>query len=290
MGVARILRQKIEAFLETLEARLSPSNGRSAPVSPDDVHDFITLQIVRGLSLYVEDCVPSSEMKEQYHKILSRLRGRVGEVVSRLISSATARSTGTDPAELTFSLALLNEINASDASKVMRGALEIIVKNQNPDGSWPIARLITYNKRAAVLDIASYEVGLALAELLEEQLRMAGSLPADAHENAEIVFESLRKMFELIRYSYVVDDYNRNERAGWSSDRIRRVNYFEPWATAVVLTFLLRFREVLLLYRQNLVLAAHSKLPSRRREGTNNQGTRASTKRGPEFLRLPTSL
>ncbi|MEK6337271.1 MAG: ATP-binding protein [Acidobacteriota bacterium] len=204
----------------------------------DDVHDFITLYAVRGLDAHFGLNV------DQAYDFTQALRDRVKDTVLRLLAFNFANvSSRFDPAELAFSLAVLDRFPTPDAPQLRGRSLQSIVANQAEDGAWPTARIISY-EGYGLLHVASYEVALAITHILHRSLR------SQDFQVCDYVLKALRSSFELVKSHY----NSINGVSGWANDHTRRMGLVESWATAIVLTFLISYQDALRYYRQSLIL------------------------------------
>jgi hypothetical protein len=96
--------------------------------------------------------------------------------------------------------------------------------------------------------VASFEVALTLAELLISKLDR-GDLGS-----VDVLLSVLRKGLQLVENTFT----HSGTRVGWCNDRARSPGRLESWATAVVLQFLIRYRDALVRLRQERVLARYN--------------------------------
>jgi hypothetical protein len=151
-----------------------------------------------------------------------------------------------DPAELAFSAVLLHRLQAPDYRPLTSHALRILADAQTPDGSWPTSRLLSYSNQR-LLHVASFEIGLALANLLIRQLDRGDSA------DAPLLLDVLHKTFTLVANTFAeVGTYR-----GWCNDRTRDPKLIESWTTAVITSFLQKYHSALSSVRQEAVLAKY---------------------------------
>jgi len=226
---------------DAVQGILKNKGGRMG--EQQETHDFITLHVVRGIDAFDRSLLSDEKVKD----LVKDLRERVKETVLRSLAYDFAHvSSKFDPVELTFSIALLNRLGASDIVQITNQAVESIVSSQAPDGGWPATRLISYEAPNYV-HIASYEVSLALADLLIRKLYQGDESFFD------LVFEALRKSFALVKSHYTTYD----QASGWVNDHTRKGGLVESWATAIVLTFLIHYHDALQLLLQQRILAKY---------------------------------
>lgn len=204
----------------------------------DEVYDFVTLYVVRALDAFSREKFNEDPIYTQ------ELRTRVKEDVLRLLAfHFSGVSSKFDPAELTFSISLLNHFPTPDVPLLTETAVRTIVEAQAQDGGWPTARPISYEGHG-FLQVASFEIALALTQLLIRKIY-------ESDERLfEIVLPTLSRTFELVKSHFNTID----EDAGWANDHTRRTGLIQSWTTAIVLTFLIHYRDALVLLRQYLVL------------------------------------
>ncbi len=212
-------------------------------VRPEDqVHDFVTLYVLRGLDChYVES-------PRTLNAATSALGPRVHDSVLRFLAYAHAKiSARFDASELCFSVALLNRLSSPDVEQLTPSAMESIGNAQLADGSWPTSQYVSYKGRG-LLHVASYEVALALADLVLRDLS-TGRIGL-----FERLLPILERTLDLVRAQYnTVGSFS-----GWVNDHARRNDLVESWATAAVLLFLIHCRDCLTTARQTFVLRKYS--------------------------------
>jgi hypothetical protein len=225
--------------------RLKSAGGGS--ITPGDaaiVHDFVTLHCVRGIDAHRAAFPGTGRGKPSANPPADTL---AAAAQSRLLAQLAYRSADVfarfDPAELLFSAALLSRFEAADWQQLVRQAVRVVCLAQSDDGAWPSSRIVAYEARR-LLHVASIEVALTLANMTYRNIVDADrSIPA-------VAFDTLDKTMLLVRAGYVA----RGTHHGWANDRTQWEGLIESWATAIVLTFLIRYREVLLAIRQHEVL------------------------------------
>jgi len=205
------------------------------------VHDFITLAAVRGV-----DAIYGIDGQEVKWRDDFQVRVRE-DLLKQLAYHAAGISSRFDPAELAFTTGVLNRFQLQDSQQLSDSAIKAIITTQANDGAWPTARLVEYEGKRPMLHVASYEVALVLVQLLSRQFarRQFGS--------CDLILVSLAKAFGLVRaYFEQGDSYS-----GWTNDHARRTGVIESWATAMVLTFLVQYHDVLQTLQQGRVLAKY---------------------------------
>lgn len=220
----------------------------------DPNHDFVTLHVVRSLDALKATIGDSSlwEVAQPQspgsHFDGAEMRTRLGErirleVLQHLGFKQAGVGARFDPAELMFSASLLTRVAPPDGAQLLEPAVRAVTESQTHDGAWPTARIVSY-EHARLLHVASFEVALALTGLLSQQIR-GHKLPF-----AVELLAALDRSVGLVSSSFTVV----GSMQGWANDRIRWTNLVECWATAVVLTLLIRYRDALADLRQQLVL------------------------------------
>jgi hypothetical protein len=230
----------------------------------DEVHDFVTLSVLRGFDAHSKDW-SDVRANPTISAELTKLEERIKlDVLKHLGYYSAGLASNFDPTELAFSIACLSRFSTPDAPQLIQRAVEIILESQSRDGGWPTARYVSYKGRA-LLHVASYEVALTLTHILIR------SLYADEITNtSEMLFTAIQRAFGQIQSNYAVETVispipaganpSVQYLSGWSNDHARHKGLIESWATAVVLTFLTHYRDALQLLRQNIV--SRSYLPS----------------------------
>ena len=220
--------------------------GRVHPL--DLPHDFVTLYAVRAVDAFVASGGGSDD---EWPESLTRRVER--DVLAQIGYYSAGAWSQFDPGELAFSAVLLDRLAGSQTWQLVKRATEIVGSAQTADGSWPSSRVISYGGER-LLHVASCEIALALViMLLNQQSR-------DVADAADLILPILDKSFGLIRATYV----KIGSVTGWANDRTRWANLAESWATAIVLAFLIRYRDAIVECRQNAVIARYY-VTSRRR-------------------------
>lgn len=204
----------------------------------DDVHDFVTLHLVRALDAYL------GRKRWQGTRKSGELRDRIKEDVLRMLAfHFSGVHSKFDPSELSFSLALLNRYPTPDTHQLTQRSIQSIVETQSQDGSWPTSRFVSYQGNR-LLHVASYEVALTLTDLAIRKLS------ENEFDICEQVLPALSRAFDLVRSYYNVVGTD----SGWVNDHSRKRNLLESWSTAIVLTFLIHYHDLLLNLRQYSLL------------------------------------
>jgi len=194
----------------------------------DEVHDFVTMHAARGLDAFFG-------MAGRTWRASADLNDRIKrDVVQQLGYYHANVGSKFDPAELAFSVCSLNRFTSRDTAPLTASSLECIVNSQASDGSWPTARLISYTA-SRLLHVASYEVALALAQLL-----LRNVYDRDISGGIKLL-PSLNRAVDLVKGSYI----EGVDLQGWANDHTRRIGLIESWTTAIVLTFLIHYRDAL---------------------------------------------
>jgi hypothetical protein len=226
---------------DLMDRLVAEGGGSIEPQGSGSVHDFITLHAVRGVDARAH---AFDDRRVNWNPILAdgiqeRALGQVAYYSAGVLSRY-------DPAELLFSAALLRRFGTANSAELTRRAVEIVAASQTEDGAWPSSRIVSY-ETSRLLHVASYEVALTMATVAYRDIIDTG--PPDGKLLATAL-ESLDKSMRLVRSEYIEFD----QYAGWANDRTRWQGLIEGWATAIVLMFLVRYRDVLLAVRQRKVL------------------------------------
>lgn len=212
-------------------------------------HDFITLHAVRAIDAYTESTRRSPT--REWESVLQALRPRLErDALAGLGYHSAHVYSEFDPAEVLFTAALLERCGSPNWRNLLGRALEILVHDQTGDGAWVGSRVVAYEKRG-LLHVASYEIGLTLSFIA------ASAITRGDETIIECILPALERVFELVQGAYRV----YGDVRGWANDRTRWPELLEGWATAIVLTFLLRYRDVLLSVRQSRVLRHYRSRP-----------------------------
>jgi hypothetical protein len=152
-----------------------------------------------------------------------------------------------DPADLAFGLVVLARTGGGHLASRASAALKVLADAQTEDGAWPTARFVPFGRRGFPL-VSSHEIAASLASLGLN----AGRALADA--DMDVLIGMLAKSFRLIRTT----KSGGQGIPGWRNDRLRWWDYSESWATALVLGFLVTYRDLLLAYRQDRILRRYN--------------------------------
>ncbi|MEU8820071.1 AAA family ATPase [Actinoplanes sp. NPDC048796] len=230
----------LEIWRET-EERLREWEGGKI-TGRDPTHDFITLHAVRaGDAVGLARDAP----QQWWPELSTRVRRSILVQLGRHSAGITSQF---DPAELAFSVALLHRFESPDYRPIVDRSLAVIAGQQTEDGSWPSSRMISAGGGPQLLFVASFEVALTLAELL------IGKLDRGDLGGIDVLLSVLRKALQLVENTFM----RSGSRSGWCNDRARSPGRLESWATAVVLQFLIRYRDALVRLRQERVLSRYN--------------------------------
>jgi len=236
--------------------------ARGGHLGPEEqTHDFITFAVLRGLDAFphrprepylagqTEGAVEPERPTEAQLAGMGALADRVEVDVLRQLAYYEAGITFRfDPAELAFSLALLDRLGVQNSGLLRARALHVLERTQSTDGAWPSSRVVSATRR--LLYVASYEVALTLAIV-------ARGWVEEGSEDPDRLLGILGRAFALVRQTHTTV----GGLEGWASDRARVSTLLESWATAVVLSFLTRYRELLLAHRNVEVLRRYRSTP-----------------------------
>ncbi len=227
-----------------LITHLDTNKGGKIHNTDRPTHDFITLHALRAVDAFATVDEQQASVAPHIRELIDKLGPRVEhDVLACLGYHSAGVEAEFDPAELLFTAALLERCRTPSWEKLLHRAVEVVVDDQTEDGAWVGSRVVAYDKRG-LLHVASYEVGLTLTFLAASAIRRGD------HELLERVLPSLQRVCGLAHASFQsVGDFR-----GWANDRTKWPGLIEGWATAIVLTLLLRYREVLLDCRQERVL------------------------------------
>jgi hypothetical protein len=231
-AVSGIVNENLAVLSEQLGGRVHPL---------DLPHDFVTLYAVRAVDAFA---VSGEGTEAEWPESLIRRVER--DVLAQIGFYSAGAWSQFDPGELAFSTVLLDRLAGAQAQQLTMRATEIMGSTQTADGSWPSSRVISYGGER-LLHVASCEIALALVIMLLNQ-QSRGVVDA-----ADLIFPILNKSFGLIKTTFV----RVGEVTGWANDRTRWTNLAESWATAIVLAFLIRYRDAAISCRQDAVLASY---------------------------------
>lgn len=208
------------------------------------VHHFLTLHSVRALDTAARTLAHVSAPGgadgtfEQ-----TGLLNRVGDEIVQQLGLHLLPAPGFDSSSLVSCCALLARFTGDADSPVIEQGVAALVRDQSERGTWTSAGVLSFGHRRQVY-IPSVELSLALCclallDLQESDMRTySAALPA------------LEGSFRLVRSSYAI----HRDASGWRNDRTRAGYEVESWTTAVVVQFLIAYRDVLRLARQEKIL------------------------------------
>jgi hypothetical protein len=238
---------KMRVTLRKACARVAKENQRALVkwnggriVEEAQIHDFVTLYSIRALDTFYAK--KSTDQRSYGVRLRERLKTTVLQMLAYNASGETARF---DASELAFSLVAFNRLSTQDVSQLTLCAVNCICQSQSDEGAFPTARPVSY-QAGPTLYVASYEVALALTQLLLRKL----------HQRERGICKQLIPMLlKSVSHVQAYYDYDHATKLrGWANDHTRRDGLIESWATAIVLTFLIQFRDALLMLRQQMVL------------------------------------
>lgn len=224
----------------------------------DSGHDFVTLWAVRAVDVVAQRDDESPPTWGA--KVGKRVRDNVLQQLGWHAAGVGARF---DPGELAFGLPLLQRFSPDEARPLAARCIEVMGGAQTPDGAWPGSRIVSTGN-GSLLHITSYEIALTLATWLDQR---DSSVPTDDSSAAvsSMTLELLRRAFRLAETSYTDEEWESDgetggggvRRRGWSNDRTRGQGRVESWVTAIVVTFLARYYDVLCAQLQRQILSRY---------------------------------
>jgi hypothetical protein len=181
------------------------------------------------------------------------LTALVGERLGQIGTQSTV-------ADVVFAATVLDRLEEENAARLVDEAVRLTISEQRPDGSWSCPPVIS--KDESVLEITSYDVAYGLSCLLLNQFSR------NRYDNGGLLLASFRRVFELIRLSQqtvrcgpdgtpATDSF-----VGWASDGSRSPQVVTAYVTSRVLSFLVRYHDALLAYRQHVVLTKYGVPPT----------------------------
>lgn len=236
-AVAALLGQRLR------ERLLADAAMRGRVAESDPGHDFVTMWMARAA-----DAPHASFGSGPPQSWPAGMAERVRDDLLKQLGWQSAGASGRfDPAELAFSLTLLQRLAPDEARPLSGQAIEVLKSTQTSDGAWPTSRLISPGGHR-LLHVASYEVALAVAAWTELQ-----ATADESQDGIGAAYAMLARAFRLAESSLTqvttASEGVEVVRRGWSNDRTRGQGAVESWATALVVTFLVRYHDLL---RQSL--------------------------------------
>jgi hypothetical protein len=233
--------QEAEAHLVSqLKSEIESTGIMGLKPEDEAAHHFVTLHGVRAIDMTDIEIEDATKVRVSVSAtVLEQLGYHSAKVMARF-----------DPGALVFGTALLGRFKAADREQLTEHAVGVASAVQTDDGAWLSEQVVAANGTSRIY-VSSYEVGLGLAYLAQREL---------AYGNvglARRILPCLEKVMELIRASYISDEASSDPFKGWANDRSRWPGLIESWATASVLSFMLRYRMVMQELCQQLVLARY---------------------------------
>ena len=240
---SRLLRN----LLALVEDLVSNVGDEGVKVHPKAVpHHFLTLHAVRALdaaSRTLEMLDPEMAAKLREPLTSSQLMEHVRTETVQQLGLHLMPSPGFDSSSLLSCCALVSRFTGDAESPIIAQAVDALVAEQSDRGTWTSAGVLSFGRRRLVY-IPSVELSLVLANLTLFDLRADG---IDLFESSRPALDS---SFKLVQSSFL----RSGEASGWRNDRTLSGYEVESWTTAVVLQFLIAYRESLFAARQERVL------------------------------------
>jgi hypothetical protein len=224
----------------------------------DSGHDFVTLWAVRAVDVASHR---NAGPEPGWGAVLGkRVRNNVLQQLGWHAAGVGARF---DPGELAFGLPLLQRFFPDEARPLAARGIEVMAEAQTADGAWPGCRIVTTGT-GTLLHITSYEIALTLATWLDQRDSAIFRDDTSAEVSGRTL-DVLSRAFRLAETSYTDEEWEtdanfdpaRVQRRGWSNDRTRGQGRVESWVTAIVVTFLARYYDVLSAQLQRQILARY---------------------------------
>lgn len=208
-------------------------------------HHFLTLHTVRALDAAARSvALPNRDGVQldavvDYGTLLSRVRDEIVQQLGLHLLPAP----GFDSSSLVSCCALLSRFTGDADSPLLQQAVDALVADQSERGTWTTAGVLSFGRRRLVY-IPSIELSLILVHLV---LR-------DLHDGDIDLFDRARPALDA-SLRLVQSSYSRHgSESGWRNDRTRSGYEVESWTTAVVVQFLIAYREALSMAAQERVL------------------------------------
>lgn len=254
----RILLDKLDEELawdapeRTAEAAVLARHGNRLS---DEPNYYVTFSALRARDV----CTHLN--KKDDNRIWDLLGRRVRLDLTALVGERLGQiGTQSTVADVVFAAAVLDRLEEENAARLIDEAVRLTVSEQRSDGSWSCPPIIS--KDESVLEITSFDVAFGLSCLLLNQFSR------NRYDNGSVLLASFRRVFELIRLSQqtvrcgpdgtpATDSF-----VGWASDGSRLPQVVTAYVTSRVLSFLVRYHDALLAYRQHVVLSKYSVAPT----------------------------
>lgn len=247
------LQARLEETAEKLatDLRVEIERAGRMGLQPKDEapHHFVTLHGVRAIDAAAQSIVDPTRVRASVAAtVLEQLGYHSANVMARF-----------DPGALVCATALLGRFKAEDRELLTEAAVKVASDVQTDDGAWLSEQVVAADGSSRIY-VSSYEVGLGLTHLALRELSYGNV------NLVQSVLPCLEKVMELIRASYVSNEAPGEQLKGWANDRSRWPKLIESWATASVLSFMLRYRMVLQGVSQQLILARYGVPASRKQD------------------------
>ncbi|MGI8809269.1 MAG: ATP-binding protein [Acidimicrobiales bacterium] len=217
----------------------------------DEPNYYVTFTALRA-----RDVCAHSNRKDD-NRIWDLLGRRVRLDLTALLGERLGQiGTQSTVADVVFAAAVLDRLEEENAARLIDEAVRLTISEQRPDGSWSSPPIIS--KDESVLEITSYDVAYGLSCLLLNQFSR------NRYENGSALLVSFRRVFELIRLSQQTvrcGPGGKDSFVGWASDGSRLPQVVTAYVTSRVLSFLVRYHDALLAYRQHVILSKYSVPP-----------------------------
>ncbi|HEV7673324.1 MAG TPA: ATP-binding protein [Candidatus Angelobacter sp.] len=149
--------------------------------------------------------------------------------------SLHAAKVNFDPVQLAFALRICHDLDPEIDKDVLTEGLEIVLKKQEPDGTWPSGAPFVYFKNTlAAVYVANLEIMNAVMPLIIERD------VSRYHSYVERVFQWLQANRRDVPFHS-----RKHSVVGWSTDRIYDTGRIDLWMTAAALKFLVSYRALL---------------------------------------------
>jgi hypothetical protein len=211
-------------------------------------HHFLTLHSIRALDAAMRTIANLDgdglvgvrrDGLFEHAELLNRVRDEIIQQLGLHLLPAP----GFDSSSLVSCCALLARFTGDADSPVIERGVTALVKDQSERGTWTSAGVLSFGRRRLVY-IPSVELSLVLGNLVL----------LDLQESDLAIFQlalpALDASFRLVQSSYA----KHRDASGWRNDRTRAGYEIESWTTAVVLQFLIVYRDVLRRARQEQIL------------------------------------
>lgn len=229
------IRHNVDAQTKAISTHLITFGGATL-IDQSWGHPFLTmcaLEAVERAAAFVPQLEPI------WKSVLEEIPERAENEAKRIIASFALKSyTAGDLVALSYYARLLHKVDPQTHRNVVEYAVNLVCDSEASIAGWPLGRSLLYAPDGQGVQISSFHVAAALAELCHD---LEWGSPPDP-KVAELRENMVSHFFDISTNSMVKVKVDQSLLEGWCNNPAYGHQVVESWTTAFALLFFTRFR------------------------------------------------